>query len=365
MRADPLGAVGLWVVPRSSGRAPKFGLVSARSYNDRVTQLFNPERAAPTYGRRTFLRLLAASGGALLVACSGVSGRPAPGEVNLGGPAPPQLPVTPEASTAPALQIAVQPPVIGAGEAATVEVRAHGAASVVVDFLGVRSPLWPAGDRLMGMIGVPLEQPPTTAVVLAAIGLDASGAEVARAETTCAIISVDRPVDYLLLTPDQASVLTLDASVQEAAIRAAQFVRFDRARRWQRALGIPVEGPITTLFGSGRSYNAGPVGSFHTGTDIGAPEGASVLAAAPGRVDWVGEMPIRGISVLVDHGDGVKTGYHLTWWRPATGLAMWERRAWPRGRTCTGNSPCGGSMLIPCRGLSAPPRSDRASPLRC
>ena len=35
-----------------------------------------------------------------------------------------------------------------------------------------------------------------------------------------------------------------------------------------------------------------------------------MTAAAPGRVAWAGEMPIRGRSVILDHGAGVKTGYH-------------------------------------------------------
>ena len=67
---------------------------------------------------------------------------------------------------------------------------------------------------------------------------------------------------------------------------------------------------MTSQFGSGRSYNGGPVTSFHRGVDYGGNAGDPVLAAAPGRVSWTGAMPLRGNSVIIDHGAGVKTGYH-------------------------------------------------------
>ena len=68
--------------------------------------------------------------------------------------------------------------------------------------------------------------------------------------------------------------------------------------------------PITAPFGTGRSYNGAPVSSYHRGVDYASPAGDPVLASAPGRVGWVGEMPIRGNSVIVDHGAGLMTGYH-------------------------------------------------------
>jgi murein DD-endopeptidase MepM/ murein hydrolase activator NlpD len=76
---------------------------------------------------------------------------------------------------------------------------------------------------------------------------------------------------------------------------------------------LSVEFPTTSPFGTRRSYNGGPVSSFHEGQDFGAPEGTAVLAPAPGQVVLAEELTVRGNAVIVDHGGGLHTGYwHLS-----------------------------------------------------
>ena len=139
---------------------------------------------------------------------------------------------------------------------------------------------------------------------------DDFGAVIEERSEFVEVLPVERPVDYLTLTEEQGSILTAEASARERAIRAEQFLTFDRGRRWTGPFRVPVEGIGTTEFGQGRSINGGPVTGQHSGADIANAEGTPVYAAAPGRVAWTGEMPIRGNSVLIDHGDGVITGYH-------------------------------------------------------
>ncbi|MFN8639635.1 MAG: M23 family metallopeptidase [Dehalococcoidia bacterium] len=96
------------------------------------------------------------------------------------------------------------------------------------------------------------------------------------------------------------------------AIRSLQFASFDPGKRWNSSLfTVPVAGAQTTAFGQGRSINGGPVGGFHSGMDIGADAGTPVHASADGRVASVVRMPIRGLSVVIDHGAGIKSGHHL------------------------------------------------------
>ncbi len=70
----------------------------------------------------------------------------------------------------------------------------------------------------------------------------------------------------------------------------------------------PAEGPLTSGFGPRMHPIAGEVRQ-HNGIDIGAPYGAPVWAAASGRVLRAGTMGGYGLTVVIDHGDGLSTLY--------------------------------------------------------
>lgn len=74
----------------------------------------------------------------------------------------------------------------------------------------------------------------------------------------------------------------------------------------------PVRGPVNSEFGRRLSpWTATP--EFHGGVDIGAREGTPVHAAAPGTVVLAGEHGDRGIAVVLDHGQDIRTHYaHLS-----------------------------------------------------
>lgn len=64
----------------------------------------------------------------------------------------------------------------------------------------------------------------------------------------------------------------------------------------------PVRGRLTSGFGP-------RWGSVHPGIDIGAPAGTTVVAARAGRVIEAGWDGGYGLSVVIDHGGGVKSRY--------------------------------------------------------
>jgi murein DD-endopeptidase MepM/ murein hydrolase activator NlpD len=74
----------------------------------------------------------------------------------------------------------------------------------------------------------------------------------------------------------------------------------------------PVSGPITSPFG----MRANPMGQgfeMHPGIDIGAPMGATVTAAAGGRIIWAKEYGGYGNAVIIDHGGQTSSLYgHLS-----------------------------------------------------
>lgn len=74
----------------------------------------------------------------------------------------------------------------------------------------------------------------------------------------------------------------------------------------------PVRGYITSTFGLRRFYNDKPR-SPHTALDIAAPKGKPVLATADGQVINVHHRFFSGNTLIIDHGQGVKSLYaHLS-----------------------------------------------------
>ena len=64
----------------------------------------------------------------------------------------------------------------------------------------------------------------------------------------------------------------------------------------------PVSGPITSPYGLRTNPFGGGGMDFHPGLDIGAPMGATIIAAAGGRIIYAGWYGGYGNAVIVDHG---------------------------------------------------------------
>lgn len=71
---------------------------------------------------------------------------------------------------------------------------------------------------------------------------------------------------------------------------------------------VPVEGIITSLY-SQRQHPITGVSDFHTGIDIAADEGVSVLAALSGEVTEIGYSDIYGNYLILTHAMNLKTFY--------------------------------------------------------
>ncbi len=73
--------------------------------------------------------------------------------------------------------------------------------------------------------------------------------------------------------------------------------------RWELPLVRPVEGVVTSPYGTERIFN-GTTRSRHSGVDFRAAKGTPVHVVAGGRVALTGDRYFSGKSVFVDHGGG-------------------------------------------------------------
>ena len=69
----------------------------------------------------------------------------------------------------------------------------------------------------------------------------------------------------------------------------------------------PTQGIITGHFGKWRGGRRS--GHYHAGVDIAAPVGTQIVAPIDGTVEFVGRKGGYGLTLIIDHGDGVATLY--------------------------------------------------------
>jgi murein DD-endopeptidase MepM/ murein hydrolase activator NlpD len=204
----------------------------------------------------------------------------------------------------------IDTPVLEALQGGYAAVRVSAAASsAVATFEGAEYPLLAREGGFWGIIGVAADH--ATGAYPVGVSLrDASGSAFATLDATLTVFGAGYPVEQIYLGPEESQLLDPSLSAQEEATREQVFSAFTPERLWSGAFILPSTGPISSPYGIGRSYNGAPVSSFHHGTDFQADEGAPVVASNAGRVAYAAALPIRGNSVIIDHGGGVFTGYH-------------------------------------------------------
>ena len=105
-------------------------------------------------------------------------------------------------------------------------------------------------------------------------------------------------------------------------LRPAELEQINAARRisvtsagWQQPFLWPAVGRLSGMFGSQRIYKNGEAGSYHSGTDIARPSGATVMAPADGVVILAADHPftLEGNLLMIDHGMGLNSAFlHLS-----------------------------------------------------
>lgn len=122
----------------------------------------------------------------------------------------------------------------------------------------------------------------------------------------------------------QLSVLRQDRAATEAEYRTGEEIRQRQAaaaaargtdavantgRLSGQGWALPVSGWISDHFGARPDKPVSSSGSFHYATDLAAGCGAPIYAATAGTVVYAARLGTYGNWVLIDHGNGIQTGY--------------------------------------------------------
>jgi len=112
------------------------------------------------------------------------------------------------------------------------------------------------------------------------------------------------------VTPDPEFLTRIRA--EAALVRKARTLDDSRVD-FGKGFILPLDGPRTGVYGSQRYYNGTPKNP-HYGVDYAGPEGASVIAPAPGVVTLAhDDMYYSGGTLLIDHGHGLSSTFiHLS-----------------------------------------------------
>ena len=116
-----------------------------------------------------------------------------------------------------------------------------------------------------------------------------------------ASVRIERDGYTITEAPEPASYTDLASNGEWASLSPGQLS--------DEGWALPVLGRISSPFGSRPNKPVDGVGDFHNGTDIAAPCGQPVFAATGGKVVTSGYQGSYGNWVLIDHGNGLETGY--------------------------------------------------------
>jgi murein DD-endopeptidase MepM/ murein hydrolase activator NlpD len=129
----------------------------------------------------------------------------------------------------------------------------------------------------------------------------------------------------IVVSQEKADVLTPDVVVAEREHVVSIWSQVSPDLLWREVFQRPisVDYATTSPFGTRRTYSVADIGNFHAGQDFGAPEGTLILAPAPGVVVLAEPLAVRGNAVILDHGQGVFSGYwHMSEINVALGMQV-------------------------------------------
>ena len=202
----------------------------------------------------------------------------------------------------------ITPDLITQGEAAAITVGSSEASAIAATVDGRSWSLSKtSAGQWWGLIAIPRDADSgVTNVVIDIYG--AGGVWLRSLTASLVVLASTAPFEEIVLGGTGAPADPAEVE-RDIAVRFAEHTAVSGPPRWTGPWILPVEGEVTGVFGSFRSYDGVHSDEWHHGHDIAAQHGDPIVAPAPGAVVWTGELILHGMGVIIDHGGGVYSGY--------------------------------------------------------
>jgi murein DD-endopeptidase MepM/ murein hydrolase activator NlpD len=170
----------------------------------------------------------------------------------------------------------------------------------------------PSGTTFTGIMGVDVSATPEVKLFVVTLKKADGTKEIVTKNVT--VRPGNFPVQRLTLDEkwERLDEKTLARIQHENKVVSALYATETPTRLWTGPFVLPLVGEVTGTFGLSRYINGEPRGP-HTGLDISAVTGTPVAASNDGKVALVMDMFYSGLSLFIDHGQGLYTMYfHLS-----------------------------------------------------
>ncbi|MDQ6693380.1 MAG: M23 family metallopeptidase [Chloroflexota bacterium] len=206
--------------------------------------------------------------------------------------------------------ISFEPPHLGEGHTALLEVAASSSLTVTGEYEG--RPLlfaqMPGTDSKFTLVGaVPFADTGVRQVTVNLQNGDGGKRTVMR---NIEIVHYPFPEEDLQFDAQTAALLDPSLTQPELTMLNQIFSGRTPTQYWHGLFRMPLDGKITITsdFATRRCYNCPPgtpPTTYHGGMDMAAALGTPVHAPADGKVVFSGKLNVRGNAIIIDHGLGV------------------------------------------------------------
>lgn len=203
---------------------------------------------------------------------------------------------------------------LSAYQGGAVMVTAANVTSGVASVFGRQYLLAPGTEGLAGIVGFGVVDPPGATTLRLSL-VDSQGQPYNYAYNMT-VLATQWTFDSIIIPPPpppDPNAPPPPPPLPDEQPRLNEIYQGVTERRWRQGWMIPIElGSevfISSYFGEERSYNGGPRGGHHGGTDIAAPTDTPIHVTNDGIVVMAERVLNRGNCVVVDHGAGIFSCY--------------------------------------------------------